>query len=177
MTTQTSKWKCTSQQKLSWVRHICITRIDANTVDIRVAIVFRQALYLWDPSAFSLKSSSNALSWSVVKPCTQSQNYITTLNLPVQVVHYQKPVGYSDIQVCLYIILQSSVAFVTSYVKICKNENLKKKEMSKQRSGSNSSQYTIILIYPARIWIRPFFLLLWPKLSKYATSILTSNQS
>jgi hypothetical protein len=188
MTTQTSKWKCTSQQKLSWVRHICITRIDANTVDIRVAIVFRQALYLWDPSAFSLKSSSNALSWSVVKPCTQSQNYITTLNLPVQVVHYQKPVGYSDIQVCLYIILQSSVAFVTSYVKICKNENLKKKRrwaskdqardsFQKKRWGSNSSQYTIILIYPARIWIRPFFLLLWPKLSKYATSILTSNQS
>jgi len=46
---------------------------DANTVDIRVAIVFRQALYLCDPSAFSLKSSSNALSWSVVKPCTRQK--------------------------------------------------------------------------------------------------------
>jgi hypothetical protein len=52
------------------------TLIDANTVDIRVAIVFRQALYLWDPSAFSLKSSSNALSWSVMKPCTQSPSWV-----------------------------------------------------------------------------------------------------
>lgn len=45
------------------------TLIDANTVAIRVAIMLRQELYLSEPSAFSLNSSSRALSWSVVKPC------------------------------------------------------------------------------------------------------------
>lgn len=35
---------------------------------MRVAIVFKHSLYLWEPSALSPNNSSKALSWSVIKP-------------------------------------------------------------------------------------------------------------